>query len=90
MQFTRPLHRANVSFSALNTANWKKANRFPTLLAQPLGTAEAWRIDMAEFYEEKKKKEMEGKLTMTEPITAVELTETDLCKRTIRISRHWI
>ena len=61
MQFTRPLHRANVSFSALNTANWKKANRFPTLLAQPLGTAEAWRIDMAEFYEEKKKKEQEEK-----------------------------
>ena len=49
------------------------------MLAQSFGTAKAWRIDMAEFNEEKMKKEMEGKLTMMEPITAVELTKTDLC-----------
>ena len=76
MQFTRPLHCANVSFSALNTANWKKANRFPTLLAQPLGTAEAWRIDMAEFYEEKKKKEKTTKAGANTPSSPSAAEET--------------
>lgn len=30
------------------------------MLVQSFGTAEAWRIDMAEFNEEKMKNEMEG------------------------------